>query len=208
SAFLFFSATLNPLLAEESMLFGAKGGVPIMDPFVLTNDNAIANNYTFETKRFIGGPFFQMNLPWHVGFEADALYRRLHYESNPVQHTACFNGCEFMGISADGETDAPRSLPSPLWRHRRVFCACQRQNGFFQCGIAEQGASGTRENVEHGWACGRWYRHTPRQVSLSARDSLHALGHTDLCFWKWFVQFQSKFDRFPDRSRVWKVIIM
>src|SRR5215475_14901064 len=113
-----------------------------------------------------------------------------------------------MGIPADGETGAPRSLPSPLWRHRRVFCACQRQNGFFQCGIAEQGASGAREDVEHGWACSRWYRHTPRQVSLSARDSLHALGHTVLCFWKWFVQFQSKFDRFPDRSRVWKVIIM
>jgi opacity protein-like surface antigen len=83
SAFIFFTATVNPLLAEESMLFGAKGGVPIVDPFVLTNDSAIANNYTFETKRFIGGPFFQLNLPLHIGFEADALYRRLHYESNP-----------------------------------------------------------------------------------------------------------------------------
>src|SRR5262249_55444627 len=80
---LSFTATVNPLLAEESMLIGAKAGLPIMDPFVLSSDNAITNNYTFETKRFIAGPSFQMKLPFKVGFEADALYRRLHYESNP-----------------------------------------------------------------------------------------------------------------------------
>jgi len=65
------------------MLIGVKGGVPVMDPFVLTSDSTITNNYTFETKRFIGGPFFQLNLPLKVAFEVDALYRRLHYESDP-----------------------------------------------------------------------------------------------------------------------------
>jgi hypothetical protein len=76
------STATNPALAQ-TIWVGAKGGVPLTEPFILTNDNAMVNSYTFQAKRYTGGPFVQLNLPLNFAFEADALYKRLHYESDP-----------------------------------------------------------------------------------------------------------------------------
>ena len=71
-----------PALAQ-TVSFGVKGGVPIIDPFVLNSSLTSLNNYTFITQRYTVGPTFEMALPYRLFFEADALYKHLHYVSNP-----------------------------------------------------------------------------------------------------------------------------
>jgi len=71
------------VVRAQTIWVGAKGGVPLIEPFVLTNASTTPNSYTFQTKRYTGGAYAQVNLPLNFAFEADALYKRLHYESNP-----------------------------------------------------------------------------------------------------------------------------
>jgi hypothetical protein len=70
-------------VAAQNLGFGVKAGVPAMDPFILSPPSTPINNYSFTTKRYTVGPTFELGLPYHLAFEADALYKRLHYVSNP-----------------------------------------------------------------------------------------------------------------------------
>lgn len=57
--------------------FGIKGGVPFTD-----FTNAVQSgqfNYTSTTQRYIVGVMGELRLPFGLGIEADALYRRFHY---------------------------------------------------------------------------------------------------------------------------------
>jgi len=60
--------------------FGIKGGVPLNDAFNTATTGQI--NYLSNTKRFVVGPEFDVNLPAGFAVEVDALYRRLDFESN------------------------------------------------------------------------------------------------------------------------------
>src|ERR1051325_9206315 len=67
----------------QTVAFGVKGGVPVIDPFVLNSSLTSLNNYTFSTQRYTFGPTFELPIPYNFFFEADALYKHLHYISNP-----------------------------------------------------------------------------------------------------------------------------
>ena len=67
----------------QTLSFGVKGGIPIVDPFVLNSSLTSLNNYTFSTQRYAVGAAIEFALPYNLFFEADALYRHLHYVSNP-----------------------------------------------------------------------------------------------------------------------------
>jgi opacity protein-like surface antigen len=59
--------------------FGLKGGIPFND-----FTNAVQSgrfNYTSSSQRYIVGPMVELRLPFGLGIEADALYRRFHYYS-------------------------------------------------------------------------------------------------------------------------------
>jgi opacity protein-like surface antigen len=64
----------------ELFSFGVKGGVPLNDAF----NTATSGNlqYLSNTKRFVVGPEFDINLPLGFAVEIDALYRRLDFASN------------------------------------------------------------------------------------------------------------------------------
>ncbi len=59
--------------------FGVKGGVPVTDAFNTARSGNLS--YITNTKRYTVGPTVDLNLPFGLGVEFDALYRRLGYES-------------------------------------------------------------------------------------------------------------------------------
>src|SRR5215469_10005000 len=69
--------------AAQDVAFGVKAGVPATDPFILNTPTSPINTYTFTTRRFTVGPTFELGLPYKLAFVADALYKQLHYVSNP-----------------------------------------------------------------------------------------------------------------------------
>lgn len=60
--------------------FGVKGGVPLNDAFNAGRSGDI--RYITNTKRFVAGPTIELNLPFGLGVEVDALYRRLEFRSD------------------------------------------------------------------------------------------------------------------------------
>ena len=74
---LFLSATLAAF--PQVLSVGVKGGVPLTDAF---QANLTGNkNYFFNTKRYTVGPTVELHLPFRLGVEVDALYKRLDYNS-------------------------------------------------------------------------------------------------------------------------------
>ena len=67
----------------QTVSFGGKVGLPISDAFSLNGQASLVNNYTADTRRFTAGPSVEVVLPSRLSIEADALYRRLSYASNP-----------------------------------------------------------------------------------------------------------------------------
>lgn len=61
---------------------GVKGGVPLSDAFETLQGND--RRYVTNTKRYLIGPAFQVNLPANFAIEVDALYKRLGYQYNTV----------------------------------------------------------------------------------------------------------------------------
>jgi opacity protein-like surface antigen len=77
-----FVMLASPAVAQ-SLSFGVKAGAPVTDPFILSNPPGSLNNYAFSAQRYTVGPTFELGLPYNLAFEADALYKPLHYISNP-----------------------------------------------------------------------------------------------------------------------------
>jgi opacity protein-like surface antigen len=78
---------------------GIKAGVPFTD-----FTNAVQSggfNFTSSTQPYIVGPMIQLRLPFGLGVEFDALYRRFHYtgtstiSTNVVNATTTANAWEF-----------------------------------------------------------------------------------------------------------------
>jgi hypothetical protein len=72
-------------LGAQQFGFGVKGGVPAADDF---SGFSVASQ---ESGRYIVGPEVDVRLPWHLGLEVDALYRRSGY-------TSAFGSCCGSGI--------------------------------------------------------------------------------------------------------------
>ena len=63
--------------AAGPLTFGIRGGVPFTD---FTNAVKSGNfDYTSKTQRYIVGPTAELKLPFGLGIEVDALYRRFSY---------------------------------------------------------------------------------------------------------------------------------
>jgi hypothetical protein len=60
----------------QTVYIGGKFGAPLNDSFQQTS---FFNSFTSFTKRYTVGPSFEMMFPVHLGFEADALYKRSGY---------------------------------------------------------------------------------------------------------------------------------
>src|SRR5712692_8864542 len=59
--------------------FGVKAGVPLTD--FLSTVQSPNFGYNSNTKRYIVGPTVELRLPFGLGIELDALYRRMDYTS-------------------------------------------------------------------------------------------------------------------------------
>ena len=67
-------------MAAGPLTFGIRGGVPLTDFFDdINNGNFVL---TSATNRYIIGPTVELHLPFGLGLEVDALYRRLNYNSS------------------------------------------------------------------------------------------------------------------------------
>ncbi len=69
-ALLFLAAVLP--VAAQPFSFGLRVGTPLDEAFT----NGGARNVLQETQRLVIGPTVEVRLPFHIGVEADALYRR------------------------------------------------------------------------------------------------------------------------------------
>src|SRR5690348_268038 len=72
-------ALLSSICAvSQPFSFGVKGGVPLTD--FVSAASAGRFSFTTSTNRYIVGPTAELRLPFGLGVEFDALYRRLHYD--------------------------------------------------------------------------------------------------------------------------------
>jgi len=72
---LLLAAIVTSLPALAQLSVGIKAGVPLNDVYVDAGQGIVPRFGT--TNRFLIGPEVDLNLPFHLGVEADALYR--HY---------------------------------------------------------------------------------------------------------------------------------
>ena len=81
--FLFVIAT--PVF-PQSLDFGFKAGVPLTDAFKHGITAPLSpSTYRSDTRRYTLGPTVELRLPFGLGIEFDALYKRLGFESELVE---------------------------------------------------------------------------------------------------------------------------
>lgn len=73
----------------QSISVGVKGGVRATGDIGSNNLSAIS-----ESKRYIVGPMLEVGLPFGIGVEADALYRRNGYRTDRANFAGGFSGRE------------------------------------------------------------------------------------------------------------------
>jgi opacity protein-like surface antigen len=65
---------------SQFLSFGVKGGIPLTDPLETTSSGSVGA--THSVRRYIVGPSVEIRLPFGLSFEADALYRRLGFDTS------------------------------------------------------------------------------------------------------------------------------
>ena len=68
--------------SAQLIQWGVKAGVPATDYFdaVAAPFNALGRvSYTSNTNRYTVGPTIEVSIPFHLGIEMDALYKRYHF---------------------------------------------------------------------------------------------------------------------------------
>ena len=86
-------------LGAQVLSVGAMGGVPLTHAFETASSGPVS--FFSDTKRYVVGPTAEFHLPFGMGIEFDALYRRLGYEStdtaggSPVGTRTTANSWEF-----------------------------------------------------------------------------------------------------------------
>jgi hypothetical protein len=65
--------------SAQTISFGAKVGGPLNDSFIPDPSAFSTNPFTTFTKRYTVGPSIELMSPLHIGFEANALYKRSGY---------------------------------------------------------------------------------------------------------------------------------
>jgi len=66
-------------LWAQNIGVGVRGGVPLVDAFDAAS--GLLRSYRNVPKNYIIGPTFEVRLPFRLGIEIDALYRKLEYET-------------------------------------------------------------------------------------------------------------------------------
>jgi hypothetical protein len=97
--------------AAGPLSFGIRGGVPLTDFFEDVNSGNFTATST--TNRYIIGPTVELRLPFGFGFEVDALYRRLNYNSS-FNLVDVFTNDRTTGNAWEFPLLAKYRLPTPL----------------------------------------------------------------------------------------------
>ena len=136
--------------------FGVKGGVPFNDAFNAASSGQI--KYVTNAPRYTVGPELDINLPFGLGVEVDALYRRLNY-------SASGNAVDvfFQEAASANAWDIPillkwRFTPGPIKPYvsvgptfRGITNFKQRVSNFFGPGGEEISASELRDKFTTGF---------------------------------------------------------
>jgi hypothetical protein len=73
--FFAFAAAAFP----QALSVGVKGGAPLGDAFKIVSNAASGRSYFQDTKRYTFGPVIEVRLPFGLGIEFNALYKRMEY---------------------------------------------------------------------------------------------------------------------------------
>jgi len=80
AAAMFLAMLLSIGASAQTVSVGAKVGSPLNDSFIPDSSGFNLNSFfTTFTKRYTVGPSVEVMFPFHIGFEADALYKRSGY---------------------------------------------------------------------------------------------------------------------------------
>ncbi len=120
---------------------GVKGGLPLTDAFSVGASPNI--RYEASTKRYTVGPTFELHLPFGLGVEVDALYKRLSFESssdliNGLQRATTANAWEFpllLKIRLAPGLARPYVSVGPTFRH---LSSINQVESFFRAGRQER----------------------------------------------------------------------
>lgn len=98
-----------PLFAQ-TLQFGVKAGIPVTDFFDTATSGQIS--YSSLTRRYTVGPTAELRLPFGLGIEVDALYKRFEYEHTEDGATSGARG-NFWEFPLLLKVRAPGALARP-----------------------------------------------------------------------------------------------
>lgn len=127
----------------QSLSVGVKAGIPLNDAFTDSN-NGSPFSPTAITNRYIIGPQVELRLPFHLGVEADALYRhfvvngdgasqwefpillKYHFKGVPLVHPfvdagPIFNHVSDIRLATPNQSTAGLALGGGLDFHALIF---------------------------------------------------------------------------------------
>lgn len=81
--FLFLAVLVISPAGAEWLRFGVKGGVPVTDAISVARETGPGPGFRLAvatTRRYTVGPTVELRLPFNLGLEFDALYRRFGYD--------------------------------------------------------------------------------------------------------------------------------
>ena len=106
--FVILLVIVAPAVAQ-TISFGGKVGTPFTDPLLLTSSSSSLTNFTVDRQRYTVGPTFEFALPYRLSVEADALYKPLHYASNP------FGFNTFQATTSANSWEIPVLVKGRFW---------------------------------------------------------------------------------------------
>ena len=71
--------TIATAAFPQALSVGIKGGAPLGDAFKIVSNASAGRSYFQDTKRYTFGPMIDVRLPFGLGIELDALYKRMEY---------------------------------------------------------------------------------------------------------------------------------
>ncbi|MCX6634678.1 MAG: hypothetical protein NT090_06295 [Acidobacteria bacterium] len=107
--FFAFAAAAFP----QALSVGVKGGAPLGDAFKIVSNAASGRSYFQDTKRYTFGPVIEVRLPFGLGIELDALYKRMEYGYTGTAGTAKVDSLT-KGRSFEFPLIAKYRAPGPL----------------------------------------------------------------------------------------------
>ncbi|HEY1206692.1 MAG: outer membrane beta-barrel protein [Bryobacteraceae bacterium] len=155
---LFLLLLVASIALAQSFRFGVEGGLPLTNAFNTGTSNVVTvfspessttnlNSYSSSTRRYTVGATAELDLPSHLAFKVDVLYKRLGFDFGSSYQETCPLDCEAPFPSTTTATTTANSWEIPLLAKHSVGKLGPLQP-YVEGGIAFRTVQGVRQTTE------------------------------------------------------------